>query len=227
MDVKRVESIAVPTALAAVGGGLAGYMIPRMTKNGEITDEFVKFAADTMQAKDEKLIKKANSLDKITFVPSQKEIEKLNGRKNKRKKTLKLYEKASKRGNRQLETFVMKNAEVFGIKPAKGQSLRDAAKEFIKDKKVGQIKELFLSANHKEIIKNTDYIKLIKEYFEEVFDKEAKSFKKDAEKDAVKMFKRAATDMKLKSAAKLGAITGFIALISSTSAAIANRISNR
>ena len=39
MDVKRIESIAVPTALATVGAGLAGYMMPSITKDGKISDE--------------------------------------------------------------------------------------------------------------------------------------------------------------------------------------------
>jgi len=227
MDVKRVDSIAVPTALAAVGGGVVGYMIPKMTKNGEITDEFVRYSADAHKIRSEKFIQKANSLDKIKFVPSKEEVEKLYGKKNRRQRTLDLFKETSKKGNRQLENFVMKNAEAFDIKPAKGQSLRDAAKEFIKGKTIEEIKEAFFPKAQADTIKNTNYKQLIKEYFEVVYDKDANSFKKNASIDAIKMFKRDARNMKLKSAAKWGAITGAIALISSISATIANRISNR
>ena len=121
----------------------------------------------------------------------------------------------------------MKNAKTFDVKPAKGQSLREAAKEFIKGKTIEEIKEAFLPKSMRESIRNTDYKQLMKECFEEVFDKKTKSFKKDADIDAIKMFKRAATDMKLVSAAKWGAITGAIAFISSISATIANKISNK
>ena len=227
MDVKRVESIAVPTALAAVGGGVAGYMIPKMTKNGEMTDEFVRYTADSLKANDEKAAKKAESLDKIKFLPSEEDIKKLDGKKNRANKILELHKKISKKGNKQLEDFVMKNAKAFDIKPAKGQSLREAAKEFIKGKTIEEIKEAFLPKLMRESVKNTDYKQLMKESFEEVFDSKTKAFKKDADKDTVRMFKRAATDMKLIAAAKWGAIIGAVALISSISANIANKISNK
>lgn len=32
MDIQRIESVAVPTALAATGAGIAGYVIPKTIK---------------------------------------------------------------------------------------------------------------------------------------------------------------------------------------------------
>ncbi len=162
MDVKRVESIAVPTALAAVGGAVTGYIIPKMTRNGEMADEFVIYSAESMKAKDDLLLNRADSLDKITFNPSKKEVEKLVGKKNSRDKIMELYKKASERGNKQLEKFVMRNAEQLGIEKEKGQSLREAAKEYIKGKTIDEIKEAYLSSSRRDIIENTDYRKLMK-----------------------------------------------------------------
>ena len=215
MDVKRIENIAVPTALTAVGGGVAGYIIPKMAKNGTITDEFVKYASETMSTKDSQYVNNADKLDEIKFLPSQEEIAKLDSHKNRSKKILDLYQKTAEKGNKKLENFVMKNAKIFDIQPAKDKTLREAAKEFINGKTIEEIKEIYLPATIREGIESTDYTKLIKETFEEVYDKTTRKFKSDADSEMVNMFKKSAKDMKIAAATKWAAIAGSIALVGS------------
>ena len=142
MDVKRIESVAVPTALAAVGAGLAGYMVPSVTtKNGQISDEFLKYAADTMEIKDRTRIATADKLDKISAEITDEEVAKLGKKNNKnfRKNFIKLVEKKTRMANKELEKFVVKHADDLGVKPEKGQSIKEAARDYIKGKTIEDI----------------------------------------------------------------------------------------
>ncbi|MBR6099302.1 hypothetical protein IKP85_06100 [bacterium] len=224
MDVKRVESVAVPTVLATVGAGLAGYMMPSITKNGEISDEFLKYTADSMRSKDNLRIAEADALDKISVEITEEEVAKLSN-KNFRKDFIKLVDKKTKIARKTLESFVVKHAEELGVKPKKGQSMKDAARAYIKGKTIEDIKEAYMPSSFRHVIENTDYEQLIKDCFDEAFDKTTKKFKTGEEiAEISKMLKRAATDMRLTVGGVWGIAAGAVAL---TSAAIANKISKK
>lgn len=226
MDVQRIESIAIPTALATVGAGVAGYMLPStVTKNGQMSDEFVRFTANTMELKDLNKIIAADSLDKINGLVTDEEIEALKGQKNFREKVLKLIQNKSKKADKALEKFVMKNSEELGVQPAKGQSLREAAKEYIKGKSIAEIKEAFLPSAMRRTIETTDYKQLMQDCFADVYDSAAKKFKSgEGVDDMVKMFKRSAQDMKLSVGGAWAVAAGSVALLSTV---IADRIAKR
>mgnify|MGYP006916077998 CR=1 FL=1 len=66
MDVKRIESVAIPTTLAAAGAGTMGYFLPRaITKSGEASFPLLASTAIDMYAKDEKLMREADTLDRF------------------------------------------------------------------------------------------------------------------------------------------------------------------
>lgn len=223
MDVKRIESIAVPTALATVGAGLAGYMMPNITKDGKISDEFLKFTADTMQLKDKIKVANADALDKISAEITDEEVAKL-GKKNFRKNFLKLVEKKTNAANKALEKFVIRHADELGVKPKKGKSMKDAAREYIKGKTIEDIKEAYLPASMRKGLENTNYRQLITELFDETYDTAAKKFKSGKNEQMSKMFKRAATDMRLSVGGAWALAAGAVAL---TSSAIASKIANK
>lgn len=225
MDVQRIETFAVPTALATAIGGTAGYLIPRtVTSTGEMSDEFVKFTADTMKFKDLSKLIAADSLDKISFTLTDEELASI-GDKNPDKKLIKLMQSKSEKANKALEKFVIKNAEDLNIHPAKGESLKEAAKEYIKGKSVAEIKEAFLPSAMRNAIEYTDYRQLMKDCFADVYDAAAKKYKTgEGFDDMAKMFKRAARDMKLTVSGAWAAAAGVIALGSSL---IADKIAKK
>ena len=224
MDIKKVESVAVPTALSAVAAGGAGYILPKTINNGKLADEFVKYAETTMRYKDMARIDDAVKLSMVNPVVSEEEVAAL-GTKNFRKNFLKLVEKKSKKANKAVEKFVRKYAEDLGIKPAEKQTMKEAVKEYINGKTIDEICEAVSPRAYANSVIQTDYKKLLKDYFNDNYDINAKKFKADeAGKEAEKFFKRAAKDMKVHSALIFVGAAGLIALVSSS---IANRISNK
>ncbi len=222
MDVKRIESVAIPTAIAGAGAGAAGFLAARAFKDGQMTDKFVRYVADGLENNDKKLIKTADKLDKINPFITDEEIVKLNGDRN---KVLAFADKKLKAANAALEKFAKKHAKALGIVPEEGQSLSDAVKAFLKDKDAAAVKEIFLPESQRNLLENSgDYKKALKEEFAEVFDATTKKFKKgEAFDESAKFFKRAALNMKLKQAGVFAGIASGIALVSS---AIASKISN-
>ena len=105
MDIKKVESVAVPTALSAVAAGGAGYILPKTINNGKLADEFVKYAETTMRYKDMARIDDAVKLSMVNPVVSEEEVAAL-GTKNFRKNFLKLVEKKSKKAKDEYEDIV-------------------------------------------------------------------------------------------------------------------------
>ena len=149
----------------------------------------------------------------------------MKGQKIFREKVLKLIKTKPQKANEALEKFVMKHAEDLGVHPAKGESLKDAAREYIKGKTIQEIKEAFLPSSIRKALEKTDYEKLMKECFEEVYDSTAKKFKSgEGVDDMVKMFKRCAQDMKLTVGGTWAAAAGGVALVSTI---IADRIAKR
>lgn len=226
MDVKRVESIAVPTALAAAGAGVAGYTLPKtITKSGELSDEFVKFLSIMNRVNDYRTILEADKLDKVPDVlPTEEEIKAL-GKDNLVDKFKKLMDTKANKRNKALENFVIRNSEALDVHPAKGQSLRDAAKEYVKGKSVEEIKEAFLPSSIRRALENTDYEKLFRETFDEVYDKTAKKFKSgEGIDETAKMFKNMGKKMKFSVGGVWALAAGSIALLSSV---IATKITNK
>ena len=165
MDVKRIESVAIPTAIAGAGAGAAGFLAARAFKDGQMTDKFVRYVADGLENNDKKLIKTADKLDKINPFITDEEIIKLNGDRN---KVLAFADKKLKAANAALEKFAKKHAKALGIVPEEGQSLSDAVKAFLKDKDAAAVKEIFLPESQRNLLENSgDYKKALKEEFAE------------------------------------------------------------
>ncbi len=222
-DSKRFESIAVPTALATVAGGAVGYALPKMVdKQGKISDTFVTYVAGGLNNNDISLMKKADSLDKINPFVTDEDVVKLKGE---RKKVLAFAKKKMERANAALEKFVAKNAEVLGVKPSEGQTLKDAVRSYLQGKNAADVKEAFLPQSMRNLMEQSDYVEAVRDEFSQVFDSSAKKFKKgEAFEESAKFFKKAAKNMKLMAAGWLALLTGGVALISS---AIASKIANK
>lgn len=222
MDVKRIESVAVPTAVAGVAAGAAGFVSARAIKDGQMTDKFVKHITTALDNADKKLIKTADSLDKINPLVTEEEIAMFNG--NGEKFAAYLKNKMAK-ADKALQKFVTKHAEALEIQPKENQSLKDAVKEFLKDKNAQSVKELFLPEFMRNAIENADNEGFVREAFTEAYDSSAKKFRKgEVVDDTVRFFKKHAMDMKLKQAGIFAGIAGGIALISS---AIASKIASK
>ncbi len=219
MDVNRIESIAIPTALAGVAAGGAGFVSAKAIKNGEMTEKFTNYIADSFEKNDKKLMKTADKLDKINPFITDEDVIKLNGD---REKVLAFADKKLKSAHAALEKFANKHAKALGIVPEEGQTMKDAVKAFLKDKDAAAVKEIFLPESTRRILENADYKKAIKDEFAEAFDSTKKQFKKGSEESA-KFFKRAALNMKLKQAGVFAGLASGVALVSS---AIASKISN-
>ncbi len=220
MDVKRIDSVAVPTAIAGVAAGATGFITARaIDKEGQMTDRFVKHIVNAMDKADNKLLKTADSLDKINALVGEEEMAAFNGD---GEALLAHVKKKMAKADKALEKFVRKHAEALDIQPKEKQSLKEAVKEFLQDKNAQKVKELFLPGYMRKALETADNEKLVKEMFAESFDSATKKFKKDeALKDTVNFFKKHAMDMKLKQAGLFAGIAGSIALVSS---AMASRI---
>ena len=223
MDVKRVEGVAIPTAIAAVAAGTAGYVIPKaVTKNGEMSDMFVKYVAGGLNASDIKLMKEADSLDKINPFITDEEVLKLKGDRN---RVLDYAARKLKKANAALEKFATKHADALGIKPKEGQKLSDAVKAYLVGKDAAAVKEDFLPSSTRRILESQTYIDEVQDAFGEVYDSAAKKFKSgEGIDETVKFFKKAARNMKLTVGGAWALAGGGIALASTI---IADRISHR
>jgi len=222
MDVKRIESVAVPTAIASLAAGAAGYMATKPIKNGEMTDEFVKYIEDGFKSSDRKLFKKADSLDKLNPLLTEEELRSFNGDAN---RCAEYFKAKCAKVDKALEKFARKNAEALGIKPAEGQSLTDAVKAYLTGKNAAAVKEDFLPSSMRKIFENTDYAGSVREEFAEVYDSAAKQFKNsETAKESAQWFKRLARNMKLKQAGVFAGLAGGVALVSS---AIASKIASK
>ncbi len=223
MDVKRVEGVAVPTAVAAVAAGAAGYVIPRtVTKNGEMSDIFVRYVASTMNANDIKLMNEADKLDKINPFITEEEVIKLKGDRN---RVLDYAAKKMKKANAALEKFARKHADALGIKPAKGQSLKDAVKAYLVGKDAAAVKEDFLPSSVRNVLAKTTYVEEVQDAFADIYDKAAKKFKSgEGIDETVNFFKKAGRNMKLTVAGSWALVAGSIALASTI---VADQISHR
>lgn len=256
MDVKRVESVAVPTAIATVGAGAAGYFLPRaITKNGEATFPLLANTALDMEAKDAKLMKEADTLDRFIkspelgidmkdIMPTEKEIkekmakdggkynevasnmvnERLE-RYNKLQEELAKNKPTEEETQKFLEKFVRKHAKELEIEKKEGQTLADAAKEYLKGKTAADVKEAFLPSSVRKLMLSTDYVDMLERTFNETYDKATKQFKNDEISQAAKkMFKAAERNLRLKIGGTWAAVIGGTALVSSL---IASSISNK
>ncbi len=223
MEVDRISSVAVPTALAGAVAGATGFVTAKaVNKDGQITDKFVNYVADSFEKSDKKLMKEADKLDKINPFLTDEDVIKLKGD---RKKVLAFAEKKMKNAEAALNKFATKHAKALGIVPEEGQTLQDAVKAFLKDKDAAAVKEAFLPESMRYAIENSDYKGAVREEFAEVFDSAKKQFKKgEAFDESAKFFKKAAMNMKLKQAGIFAGVASGIALISS---AIASKIASK
>lgn len=155
---------------------------------------------------------------------SDEEIKAL-GNKNFREKFLKLLETKTQKRNKAIEKFVIQNSSELGIEPQKGQTLKEAAREFIKGKSIEEIKEAFLPSVMRRAMETTDYKQLYKDTFADAYDSTAKKFKKGEEFDEIaRMFKKCGRQMKMTIGGTWAAVAGAIAL---TSSIIATQIANK
>ncbi len=133
--------------------------------------------------------------------------------------------KAIAENNKKLRKFVKKNFDVLGIEANLDESKKAAIKRYLASHDAMAVKADFDQAIRRSDIEDMNIKKFIRTSFEEVFDKEAKGFKKGEDfKDTVKFFKRAGRNLKLKNAAFFAGIASGIALVSSV---ITDRLANR
>ena len=216
MDVKRVENSlinsALPTAAVAAGAGLVGYMTPKMVdKSGNLNPYFHAYNAGNLLQSDVVQLSDAAYLDSLNPYITEEEIKALN---HDHDKVLKYAEKKMNNANKALENFVTEHAEELDINPKDGQRLKDAVKEFLKDKDVQAVKDIMFPAQkplidgYKPIeefladnVRNPKkYLDTIRETFDEVFDASTKKFKEGADKETVEFFKKSLRNLKVQNA---------------------------
>ena len=137
----------------------------------------------------------------------------------------KYIEDAYKANNKKLYKFVKKNFDMFDIEILEKESKKDAIKRYLASHDVNAVKADFDAAIRRSDIEKMNVKKFIRTTFNDVYDKEAKGFKKgDEYKEIVSGFKRAARSLKLKQAGLFAGIASGIALVSSV---ITDQLANR
>ncbi len=224
MDVKRVENSlinsALPTAAVAAGAGIVGYMTPKMVdKSGNLDPYFHAYNAGNLLQSDVVQLSDAVYLDSINPYITEEEINALN---HDHDKVFKFAEKKMKNANKALENFVAEHAEELDIKPKDGQRLKDAVKEFLKDKDAQAVKDIMFP-NHKPLVNGykpiehvladnmhnpKKYLESVRETFNEVFDASTKKFKEGADKETVEFFKKSLRNLKMQNAKTYALVGG-------------------
>lgn len=226
VDSSRFNSVAVPTVLAGVTTGAAGFLTARTVKYNKMTDKFANYMADGFEKRDRKMYNAALSLDKINPFITDEDVAKIVAKKGGREELIAFAQKKMKNARKAMEKFASKHAGALGIQPAKGQSKKEAVRAFLADKDAQALKEAFLpSAMRRAMMYNDNYKAMLEDEFAEVFDKSKRAFKDGEQfKESVAFFKRAALNFKVKQAGLFAGIGAGIALASS---AIATKIANK
>ena len=229
MDVNKVENSliysALPTTAVAAGAGIVGYMTPKMVdKSGNLDPFFHAYNASNLLKSDIVQLSDAVYLDSINPYITEEEIKALN---HDHDKVFKFAEKKMKNANKALEDFVAEHAEELDIKPKDGQRLKDAVKEFLKDKNVQAVKDIMFP-NRKPLVKGykpiedvleenirnpKKYLETVRETFKEVFDSSTKKFKEGADKETVEFFKKSLRNLKMQNAKTYAYVGGGFAFI--------------
>lgn len=141
-------------------------------------------------------------------------------------KYLELSTKKQEKSNKELEKFVTWHTEELNIKPKDGERLKDAVKEFLKDKDAKAVRELLVPKTLENgICKNMEdgrYLEIVRETFDDVFDASTKKFKEGADKETVEFFKKSLKNFKMSSAKWYALIGGGFAFIGALSANLLN-----